>query len=120
MDNEAYDKKIFANNLRRYMEANDKKAVDVCSYLGVAKSTVSSWLNAEKMPRMDKVEKLANWLRIQKSDLIEEKSPAISEDDKALLEEVMANPELLKLLRKLKQIEPDRLAALAKLVEPMP
>ena len=72
--------------------------------------------------KRDTIEKLAIALDVKPSYLlcIDDESPAISEDDKALLEEVMANPELLKLLRKLKQIEPDRLAALAKLVEPMP
>ena len=71
--------------------------------------------------KRDTIDNLATALNVKPSYLlcIDEESPAISEDDKALLEEVSANPELMNLLRILKQIEPDRLAALAKLVEPM-
>ena len=71
--------------------------------------------------KRDTIDKLAQALNVRPSYLlcIDDESPAIPEDDKALLEEVSANPELMNLLRILKQIEPDRLAALAKLVEPM-
>ena len=68
-----YDKKIFANNLLFYLDQNEMKQNDLCSLLGVTKATISSWCNGNKMPRMDKIEKLAQIFNIQKSDLIEEK-----------------------------------------------
>lgn len=68
-----YNKKIFANNLLFYLDQNEMKQNDLCSLLGVTKATISSWCNGNKMPRMDKIEKLAQIFNIQKSDLIEEK-----------------------------------------------
>lgn len=64
---------ILAQNLKYQME---KKGVDrnqMCSELGFKYSTVSEWLSANKFPRMDKIEALANYFGIQKSDLIENK-----------------------------------------------
>ncbi len=70
MDN----KNIFADNLRRYMEETGKTRRDLCDALGISYFTISSWVNGTKYPRMDKVEMLAQYFGIQKSDLIEDKA----------------------------------------------
>ena len=68
MDN----KNIFAENLKKYMELNKKSRKEVSEALGVSYYTFSDWVNGKKYPRMDKVERLANYFGILKSDLIEE------------------------------------------------
>lgn len=65
-------KKIFAKNLRNYMQINGKKQVDLINDLKYSSSTVSNWCTGQKIPRMDKIEQLAKYLGINKSDLIEE------------------------------------------------
>lgn len=70
MDN----RNIFAANLKRQMELHEKTRKDVSDALGVSYYTFSDWVNGKKYPRMDKVEKLANYFGILKSDLIEEKT----------------------------------------------
>lgn len=83
MNNTEYDKRIFAKNLNSIMEECDRTPSDIVNLLGVSKSTVSSWRNGEKMPRMDKIEALANYFGCLKSDLIEQKSlraPEVTED----------------------------------------
>ena len=70
MDN----KNIFARNLKRYMELNGKSRRDVSEAIGVSYYTFTDWVNGKKYPRMDKVEKLASYFGILKSDLIEEKT----------------------------------------------
>lgn len=72
MDN----KNIFAANLRRHMALNEKSRKDVSKALGISYYTVTDWVNGKKYPRMDKVEMLANYFGILKSDLIEEKTDA--------------------------------------------
>lgn len=67
MDN----KSIFAANLKKYMDMNQKTRRDIAQALGLSYYTVSDWVNGKKYPRMDKVEMLANYFGIQKSDLIE-------------------------------------------------
>lgn len=74
MDN----KNIFASNLKKYMNLNGKSRREVSDALGVSYYTFSDWVNGKKYPRMDKVEMLANYFGIMKSDLIEDK--AVSEE----------------------------------------
>lgn len=88
MDN----KNVFASNLKKYMKMNAKSRNDISEALGISYFTVSDWVNGKKYPRMDKVEMLANYFGIQKSDLIEkqeEKSPeelTLSEGEKIMLD----------------------------------
>lgn len=81
MDN----KNVFANNLKRQMELHGKTRREICATLGFSYYTFSDWVNAKKYPRMDKVEMLANYFGIQKSDLIEEKlTPETKKDNERL------------------------------------
>lgn len=66
-------KKIFSKNLRYYMAQHEKDQIDLINDLGFNKSAVSTWCNGTRLPRMDKVEKLAQYFNINRSDLIEEK-----------------------------------------------
>ena len=68
MDN----KDVFARNLLHYMELRGKSRRDVCDDLGFSYYTFSDWVNGKKYPRMDKVEMLARYFGIKKSDLIED------------------------------------------------
>jgi transcriptional regulator with XRE-family HTH domain len=70
---------IFSNNLKRLLELNEKQPADIVRDLGVPFSTVSNWINALKMPRMGKIELLANYLHCEKSDLIVDKGNKVPE-----------------------------------------
>ena len=67
------NKKIFAKNLNDYMQQKNIDRNKLCEDLGFKYSTVSEWISANKYPRIDKIEILANYFGINKSDLIEEK-----------------------------------------------
>lgn len=72
-------KEVFSENLKKYMALNGKSRKEVCQALGYSYFTFSDWVNGKKMPRMDKVEQLANYFGIKKSDLIEETKKAAPE-----------------------------------------
>lgn len=67
------NKKIFAKNLSYYIERSGKTQKEISEVLDVATSTLNNWVMGNKYPRMDKVEMLANYFGIKKSDLIEER-----------------------------------------------
>ncbi|MDR0571081.1 MAG: XRE family transcriptional regulator [Clostridiales Family XIII bacterium] len=73
------NKEVFARNLRFYL--GDSKQVDVCAKLGVKVTTMSDWINAKKYPRIDKIEMLAAYFGIAKSDLIEDKASGLKDGD---------------------------------------
>ena len=68
------NKNIFATNLKYQMALHGKSRREICEALGFSYYTFSDWVNGKKYPRMDKVEMLANYFGILKSDLIEDKS----------------------------------------------
>ena len=69
MDN----KNIFATNLKRYMALKDKTRNDLANDLGISYYTVTDWVKGKKYPRMDKVEMLADYFGVLKSELIEKR-----------------------------------------------
>ena len=67
------NKKIFSANLDFYMKKFGKTRSEICDALGFNYATFSDWANGRNYPRIDKIEKLANYFGILKSDLIEER-----------------------------------------------
>lgn len=65
------NKDVFAKNLSFYVEQSGKTRGEICEDLGIAYSTFSEWINGRKYPRIDKIEQLANYFGILKSQLIE-------------------------------------------------
>jgi repressor LexA len=68
------NKEIFAKNLSYYIDKHGKEQKEIAEIVGVAPSTFNAWVKGKKYPRMDKVELLANYFGILKSDLIEERN----------------------------------------------
>lgn len=77
------NKEIFAKNLKYYMELNHKDRNDVCRDLEIPYTTFAEWYNANIYPRIDKIQLLANYFDIKKSDLVEDKSKNINTDKQA-------------------------------------
>lgn len=71
--NDLGNKEIFAKNLKYYLNYYQTDRNTICNALDIPASTFSDWLNAKKYPRIDKLELLANYFNIKKSDLIEDK-----------------------------------------------
>lgn len=96
-DNSELNKKIFAKNLNYYMTTNNKTQSDLVTDLNLTASTVSDWANGKKYPRVDKMQLLADYFGILKSDLTEEHETSKITDDIELqeyLEELKNRSEL--------------------------
>ena len=68
------NKEIFSRNLRSLMERNGKDRKQICDDLNFKYTTFADWYNGKKYPRIDKIEMLANYFGVLKSDLIEDKT----------------------------------------------
>ena len=68
------NKEIMSRNLLYYMDKTGKSQKELAEIVGVSTSTFNDWVKAKKYPRIDKIELLANYFRILKSDLIEERT----------------------------------------------
>ena len=65
------NKEVLANNLKYYMDKHNVTRNDLVDDLNIAYMTISDWINAKTYPRIDKIELLAHYFQIEKSDLIE-------------------------------------------------
>lgn len=66
------NKEIFSRNLNKYINKSGKTRTEICKDLGLKYTTFTDWVNGNKYPRIDKIEMLANYFGIKKSELIEE------------------------------------------------
>ena len=66
MSNDDLYKKIFSQNLKKFMALNNKTQSDLINDLGFDKSAVSTWCNGTRLPRMDKVNTLAKYFNINR------------------------------------------------------
>lgn len=66
-------KSVFAKNLNKYMGINQKQQIDVAKDLGINPTTLNMWCKGKALPNVGKIQKLADYFRIGKSDLTDEK-----------------------------------------------
>lgn len=63
-------KNIFVANLNYLIELRGKQQIDIAHELDVSTATVSDWCNGKKVPRIDKMQKLADYLGVGLSALL--------------------------------------------------
>ena len=101
----AWSKEVFANNLRYYMESRGKNQKELSEIVGVSAPTVNDWLKAKKYPRIDKIEIMADYFGILKSDLIEEKEKPTAQGDEL-------SQDMIELIEAIKKLPDDKVQML--------
>lgn len=113
------NKDIMAKNLTRYVARSGKTQKELAAIVGVAPSTFNDWLKAKKYPRIDKIEILADYFGILKSDLIEEKSQEHKDMQKNndviadIIVRMRVDENFLSLVIALDKLDSDKLASLS-------
>lgn len=69
---------IFSNNLRRLIDVSSKTQKEVADAIGVSQQIMNVWVRGKAIPRMGKIQRLADYFGVEKSDLIDEKPEAPS------------------------------------------
>lgn len=67
------EKQIVANNLQRLLDAKGKTQTDMAKDLNFPEMTVSNWMRAETYPRIDRLQQMADYFGVYRSDITEEK-----------------------------------------------
>lgn len=65
------NKSVMAENLKRLMQIKGVNATEICNTLDFKHNTFSDWVNGRRYPRIDKIEMMANYFGVDKSELIE-------------------------------------------------
>ena len=66
------NKEVMAKNIKYYMNREHLNSQDMCRIFGFKQATFSDWINAKAYPRIDKIERMANYFNISKAYLVED------------------------------------------------
>ena len=97
------------------MALQDKSRNDISNDLGISYYTVTDWVKGKKYPRMDKVEALANYFGVLKSDLIEDKSEEhyqMQKNNDIITDAVVrmrTNEDFLSVVKKLTELDEEKI-----------
>lgn len=123
-------RRVFANNLRFYLNKHGYSQADMARYMKVSTATTAKWCTGQTIPRVDKIQSLCNWFGIEKSDLLDSKlfQKQDTTSDKIewytdpetakLAQELHDNPDLRILLDAGRDLPPEKLRALIALITP--
>lgn len=73
-------KRIFSKNLNYFLSKYNKTQKEVADAISVSPQTFNTWCKGIALPRMGKVQRLADYFHIEKSDLIDERLPTSTDD----------------------------------------
>ena len=65
------NKAIMAENIQRLMDSRGIDRNKICSDLGFKYTTFTDWVKGNTYPRIDKIEMMANYFGVNKSELVE-------------------------------------------------
>lgn len=68
------NKRIMGDNILHYMQLENIERRDFAKAIGVPYSSLTDWINGNTYPRIDKIQKMADFFGIDKSDLVEKRN----------------------------------------------
>ena len=116
---DAEQKQIFAKNLLTFLEKNGKTQREVADSISVSPQTFNTWCQGIALPRMGKIQKLADYFNVDKTFLIDQKPITetpdepyyLNDETRQIAQEAFENPELRTLFHVARDIPPERLKA---------
>ena len=77
------NKAIMAENIQRLMDSRGIDRNKICADLGLKYTTFTDWVKGNTYPRIDKIELLANYFGVPKSELVEKYTDGYYTDPEA-------------------------------------
>lgn len=90
------ERRIFAKNLNYYISLNGKQQNEVAREIGESPSTLNMWCKGNSVPGLGKIQKLADYFKIGKSDLIDERL----DSDPIIDARILADVETMDMVKK--------------------
>lgn len=117
----------FKDRLRKAMDANEMKAVDLCEKTGVPKSAISYYLAGKSEPKSDRLYIIAKaldvseaWLLGYNVDMARDKSQKELDELADLNERIKKEKDFRQLILKINHLKPQQLEAVKNLLEAFP
>lgn len=68
------EREILSKNLNRLLKSKGKTQADVVRELGIPEATIRSWFSGEKYPRIQNIQKLADYFNVKRSQITEDET----------------------------------------------
>ena len=113
------NKEILAKNLKKYIAKSGKDRTTVAEDLNLSYSTLTDWVNGNKYPRINNIEKLAAYFGISKSELIEDFEDIKKDNDRltTIIVKLRMNKELVDVVERLISLDKAKLESLSRLLD---
>ena len=113
------NKEILATNLRKYITMSGKDRKEIARALNVPYSTLTDWINGNKYPRINNVEKMAEYFGVSKSDLIEDLEQKKKDNDVMadIIVKLRMNKDLLDVVTKVVSLDTAQINSLKNLLD---
>ena len=113
------NKEVLARNLKNYIIKSGKERMEICESLDIPYSTLTDWLNAKKYPRINSIEKLADYFNVSKSDLIEDFEEIKKDNDRlvSIIVKLRTNKDLVNVVDKLSSLDKTKLEQLSRFLD---
>lgn len=117
------NKEILSKNLKYYIEKSGKDRRELAEIWGFPYSTITEWINGRKYPRIDRIEIMADYFGILKSDLIEEKTEEHREMQKNndilsnIIVRLRTDEVFFEAVEALYELDPEKLSGLSTLLK---
>lgn len=104
--------RIISQNLKRIAYESGKTQAEIARDLRINKSSLSMWMNGERIPRMSKIDMLCDYFNVSRTDIMDEKPQndidnhySISDEEKRIvLAYRIANPQTKDIIKKILDI----------------
>ena len=112
------NKEILATNLRKYITMSGKDRKEIARALNVPYSTLTDWINGNKYPRINNVEKMAEYFGVSKSDLIEDFKQKQKDNDVMadIIVKIRMNKDLMEVVNKVVSLDDAQINSLKQLL----
>lgn len=103
-------KKIFSNNLNKYISLSGKQQKEVAEAVGTNPSTFNMWCKGNSMPGTGKIRALADYFRIGMSDLtdLKEEKEIDAEYSDVSMKIRLTDPRFMKIILEYDKLSPDK------------
>ena len=113
------NKLVFSRNLKRFVDMSGKDRKEIAAALGLPYSTLTDWMNGNKYPRINNIEKLAEYFSISKSDLIEDFEAKKKDNDKlaTIIVKLRMDKDMLDVANKIISLDKAQVDSLKRLLD---
>ena len=113
-------KKIFSENLNRLLQGREKTQSEVAKEIDVSPQTFNTWTQGIAIPRMGKIQRLADYFHIEKSVLLDKASQEqtyyTNPETVKVAQEIFDNSDLRILFDAAKDSSPEQLKLAAEML----